>query len=1054
MAGITDEKPHTDPSQADYERKFNDGVQDAETRGTYNGDSQSADTDAARERETTPDGSPRGSWSTNVNNPSRAERKAGLFFTVAKKRGPLAAILFILGLGGVGIGGLTAGLGPIMFVETALDDLNDQLAAMDVAGTNLFKNKIPSKDKSAAIKGCGVISIRCKFATLSNKQVAKLERAGIAIEVERTFKTPFGERVIPSGYRFQGVLYNPEGWAEQLRTNRAAIAAQKKANRLKYAGFSDKTFLGHTLARFGITKKPAELSGNKQERINALLNKAGTPRLDNISFRNPAEVQDASGKPITEFIDTKGRTVKLSDIDAGDYRVLAGDTSSKPTLYTAQEALNLRETITEGKARVGKPPSKITTASIGALSALGIADLSCSIVHMIGAASIAAKVANQAETIQYAMGVASHVQKIKAGDSTPEDAEAIGDFFTATDSRRYLPDIEGSLNDDGSVKEEIDATKVNPNYGKSALDSNLIKMSINGGVAPASESQQQLSLGVGQNQLLSSVDMVADIADTILNVGSDGVVCDVIQSAGVRILGIVAAVAIAIGSGGSGLGVQIAIGAALIGAMVLISTLLNAALDGSVIESADLKSNTVARGDVVWTGLAGVSSVAAQNRGLVPANSEEIVAYGSVRNEVKQEYIALEREDADPFDVYNQYSFAGSLARSVLKYTPTTTTSAASVTSSLVSFIGQGLLSPLSQKTSAASGVKDPERFKRCDDNAYQELGIEPDIQCNVRFFMPESALALDPDEVAAWMEGRYVEEDSITGFPRGYTPPEPKQSQDAVLDFVNGITEGFVDQFVNIRSTMGDYNDYAKFLDYCVYRTLPFGDVFEDNHGVGAVSKDWLTGKMCRSTEKKFDYFRMYTLYKSINEGFDDEGVDDFAQTTDKQALAQRIVAKNKVTYLGNVRPKLEEIANGSVDPNSVPCGINLHILQIIDKITDSYSIKISDINRNCSKNTLYDEGSRHYAGNGSGLDIAVINGRITNGRDPNALALIRIAMPTLKEAANSVNSFAQIGQVNCGSNPSVPAGIRLIKDSCNHLHMDVPAWSDKSLKYTPGGW
>lgn len=182
-------------------------------------------------------------------------------------------------------------------------------------------------------------------------------------------------------------------------------------------------------------------------------------------------------------------------------------------------------------------------------------------------------------------------------------------------------------------------------------------------------------------------------------------------------------------------------------------------------------------------------------------------------------------------------------------------------------------------------------------------------------------------------------------------------------------------------------------------------------------------------------------------------------AVSGDKQALAKKIVAKNKIQYLGDVQPTLEAIAGGA-DANATPCGINLNILQMIDAITDKHSIKISDINRWCIDSTVGGKSStlsRHYAGNGSAIDIAVIDGVVTNGRDANAIDVIRIAAPFLTSAASAANSYSQVGQVYCSG--GVASGldsalVRQIDDSCDHLHLDVPAGSDPALKYNAAGW
>lgn len=814
-----------------------------EGRGAY------ADSNAVKDAEENPDG---GEWKTNISADDGGSGGSGSskgtvrgFAAKAKKRGPLATII-ITGIIGLVAGGgfLSTALGPIAFVENVVDDLNDQLAAMDIASVKLMRNKIPSSDRREAVRGCTKASIRCKFATLSSRQVAKLERTGIQVTGA---DTSFG-RVVPESYTFQGQDFSPDEWARELNSNRSAQQAQRRANNMKWIGTSDATFTGRVLQRFGISKRPPELSGTPQERVNALMNKAGTSNPTNISF-TPV---DSEGNPVS------------GDAEPSGYIL---DGSSDDRVYEPHE----RDRMVRSLERVQntRPPSRVTRASIGALSVLGYWDLACSISNMLGAASTATKVANQMQMIEFAMGISSKVHEMKAGDITPEDAEALGTFFAQTDGRQTIPDISTAVSeyetDVVSEPEPMD----NPNYGRNALDSSLYQMSSLGGVANQST---VFSHGFGQNSLLANVSGAAEIASALANIGTGGVACGFVQHGITRALGILGAVIAGATTGGAAVAFQAAVAGGMISAMLILETMLNNALSGNIIEEADLGTDPVARGDAVWSGTAGMLSASAQARGLTPGNAEQIVAYKGLTNQVNDQYIALESETAHPFDVKDQYSFVGSLARSVLQHTAGGNSGSAHL-GKMASLVRGGLLSPFSQAVNAQS-TADPERFRRCDDEGYRNIGIDADVQCNVRFVMPQSALALDPEDVAAWMETNgYVEPDTETGFPRGYTPPSASEAQEGALDLVVGVAGGFVDQFVDSRASgIDDYNEYAQFLDYCVYRTVPFGETYNDNNPINGVSSGWDTGEKCMEDSETLDNFRMYTLYVSVNDGLDEE--------------------------------------------------------------------------------------------------------------------------------------------------------------------------------------
>jgi hypothetical protein len=182
----------------------------------------------------------------------------------------------------------------------------------------------------------------------------------------------------------------------------------------------------------------------------------------------------------------------------------------------------------------------------------------------------------------------------------------------------------------------------------------------------------------------------------------------------------------------------------------------------------------------------------------------------------------------------------------------------------------------------AGAAPLDTERFKRCDDKDLKDIGIDADVQCNVRYVMPEKDLALDTDTVALWMEthscggsGTCVPKNTETGLPDGYTPPDSRSEQNALVDFARGATVG---QFVAENDIP---NDYAAFLEYCAYRVAPYGNTFEESGLLGGASKDWITGKKCTENSKEMSYFRVYTLDRSLISGLDEDTTDDSSAST-----------------------------------------------------------------------------------------------------------------------------------------------------------------------------
>lgn len=818
---------------------------DIEKNYDKNADSSQEDSNIqkVRDRESTSSGN----WGVNrdsFNQPSDSKRRISFNIgKVGKKKGPMGVVIVLLIAAVLGPMAAMPLLGPLMFFENVTKDLNDMVHARDARGKRMAYNKVANADREQALRACGsIITIRCKFATLSSKQVEKLKFAGIEVTGEDK-RFSIRERIVPTTYKFEGRSYTAKEWSRELKTNPRAIQAQRLANNVRYSTVSDKAFMNRVYKRFGITKKAPELKGRTAaERVQALLNKAGTGDIGELRF---SEKLKSDGTP---ELDKDGN--KQYTLDGGD----SGRT------YTEADKKRMEKDI--ARVKNAKPPSRARGAAIGALSVLGYADLACSIKNMIGGASVAAKVANQEHLVSYVAPIAALVYKIKAGDASPEDAEVVGKFFNDTDAQRQISSLEKSnfesAGDKGQVAIKGDVAQVdNPNYGKSALNSDLYNMSTNGGIAPKTESMNLLSLGFGASSLAAGLSSAASVMSKILTVSG----CGFVQNWIVRSIGIAATAVIAVGSGGASAAAQVA---TMVGMMIIfmkVQSVLNSAAEGNPVENADLENNTVARGDAAWTGLSGMMSAGAQANGMIPGTAEDIVAYQSEQQETLLAYDQVDRANVkDQFAITNEYSAMGSFARTLVSIAPKSS-SMASLSSSLLSFPLTSF-SLLTRSQSVHAEPVDTSRFQQCDDEQYKKMGIGADIQCNVRFFMPEDDLQLDTDEVAKYMEDNNLV-NAETGLPEGYTIPEPEASQDGALNAIKGITSGF------IPKPPKDYpNDYARFLDYCVYRAMPFGETYEEK----SADQDWMTGKKCMTKGAPFSYYRIYTMDKVVNDSEDSD--------------------------------------------------------------------------------------------------------------------------------------------------------------------------------------
>ena len=468
----TDEKQKADEQYDPYTnardlyRQEQDGYnQDTSQDGrgydkTSNAASESAHIENARQQEEAPQ---QNLYTGRGNAKKKITGKANFF----KKKGPLIGV-------GSGIAGVLAllsfgsgVLAPFMLVESASSDLNDKLAATQVRSGYINRNKLLStRQKAKVIKGCTTLSIRCKFSTVGSREKARLNRAGI--EVISNEKSLFG-REIPDKYKFKDKTFTADQWAKELRTNQAALNAQTRANNMKFINFADNAFITRVLGRFGLSKAPPGVKGSVSDRINQLLTAADTSTASDLKFEPVTDSDGNAVKPARyNLIDANGEVV-------GDHQ------------YTQKQKTKAEDSLKKIKAT--KTPKPGIKELAGAASILGIYDLTCTINNMLGAGTVAAKVAANQDLVKYSWSVFRLVHKIKSGDGTVEDGQVLGKLLSDTDNRNKIIDLAKT------AKTKTDATKPNPNYGKSAMDSELVKMSINGGVAPHTESQKAYSLG-------------------------------------------------------------------------------------------------------------------------------------------------------------------------------------------------------------------------------------------------------------------------------------------------------------------------------------------------------------------------------------------------------------------------------------------------------------------------------------------------------------------------------------------------------------------------------
>lgn len=759
-----------------------------------------------------------------------------------------------IGIAGIGIAGIlslssVSLVAPLHFLEILIPGLDTATAALTKSHQALFRVKTKVLGNTKAATGCTVLSIRCKWSSMSKSQVARYNRAGLVFETEpfTILGKEVPERVRLKSASYKGTTYNdPTALMNAIDNNVNGIrVTEGRASSMRYLGMAAGRFVNSVLMRFGIDKQKPGLKGSTSDRINQLLTAAGTSNVGDLVF--------------TDVVDENGKVTGYK---------LQGDASGK--IYTVAErdaaiAKIAKYVKTESRPSMQKLRAVQSSPAFGQLvkaaSITGIADVACSINNMIGLTAIAAKINTQVALIKLWQPVFALIQAMKAGESedagkeiSADDVAAVATILTKVDEQKEIANPNG----DGS-------TIPNPSYNTSALDSPLVGTIADGQVRQTTAETDQLTGGLSVEKMLGAVGGAYVYFNDLLSKNG----CKLVQNWIVRGVGIAVGIVAAIGTAGGELAFQVGTIAALMGVMYVIQVGLNTAIHGPDVQASFDNGESEAIGSGAYVAMNGIMGAHAQSAGLEPGSVSEIVDYQSTVAEVNNDYIAIEKEDAKntPFDIKNQYSLLGAAAR--------TFGSATTYSSSPISLI-RGVIALAtgrvkdSTSTAYASASLNAERFLRCPDKAQKVVGYNADMDCNPRFIQTPAVTALvqDPEGTAQWMEDNgYVDKDTTTGLPSGgFQVPNTGVEQAGLVAAIAGAASSFVNQFVNTTNYgIGVAVNYGKYLYFCAYRVLPYGEQYTEDGAINSVGDDWLTGKACKTpttgvTADALNHFKAYS--------------------------------------------------------------------------------------------------------------------------------------------------------------------------------------------------
>lgn len=439
------------------------------------------------------------------------------------------------------------------------------------------------------------------------------------------------------------------------------------------------------------------------------------------------------------------------------------------------------------------------------------------------AVNASVKVAKYSAYAAFAMTFFNAAHKLKAADGggiDPLVVSELGDMLTYTDPNK--------TKQDGSANEL---------YGLSATDSYGYKAAAYGdsGTIPeyakqnSMESTGLLAVLAGMTFFASSTPEARATAHNACGaVGSP--VASFIQCAP-AIPGVITYIGCVIGNVVAGAVIGEVISAAM-------PVMIQKAVEMNVNKLNETTKGALA-GDAFYPGAAAILGGHASSYGMKAGTKDEIKTYIALGNDVRSQDEAIARIEAKdtPFDVYNQYSFLGSMARS-LNIASLTNSSLTNSASLITSTIPRSLAS---LTTSSQAGTYMPvaenkvNQYGNPECGALNSIGVAGDSHCMPAYVKSAEELnAKTEDNLDFMIAGNYINEE--TGEPTN----EP-----------NGIL-------------------FQKYLDNCVFGVDAPGETSKPIENGEAGDYEWYIGANCgKDTVQVTDdvkNFRIYAMDEPVN--------------------------------------------------------------------------------------------------------------------------------------------------------------------------------------------
>jgi hypothetical protein len=725
-----------------------------------------------------------------------------------RKKGPYGLIIALL-LGGTAF--FSPGLLIVHMKETMVTKFNAQLASMDVRTTKILKTKTIGGALCATFN-------KCRYQTMSTKQIAKFEAAGIKVYSEDAL---FG-RKRPVSFEFEGKPISASEFNNELGNSPKFRSAVRKAYSSKFAGFVDSIWEKIT-AKFKISKAATEIAGADEDASLKNVQKAtSTPELEVADHQGvdhstqTNEVDPKTQKLVTEdggtypaFDDTEGPSNTLIEQNGtimNDIRASADDIANgaadKAGAGAAEEVVVALAAKSSDAFKLG-----VMNTVVNGTKVTGILDNACTVYRAVQALGYAAKVVRALQLARFAMLFLNVADQIKAGVANPDDVSYLGKILTTEIATSLASMKFKSATDSFGYKFAA--------YNERGQMSTLAMQFLAGGGLPG----QIINVTDTINRVLGGTPKATCklLGNTFVGIGS--------AVAGIAMMFIPAAGPILFGAKEA---VSVVTNLAFTVGMMFIPELLKDIVAGVLVDK-----NTVGEtaGDAFTSGASGLMGSMAQRGGNAPLIPAQAIEYNNLSKQVAAQYAEEDRLAYSPFDISNSNTFMGKIFAQLIPYA----TNMSSLPGILTSIASMPVRSLAMVTSNNAMAIDTESNYTMCPDLDYNNLTdvavegdrvkLATDPYCNVMYGIPPGELETDPMEVVDALGGEIDPESGM-------------------------IVEG---------------SDYQTFFTDCIARDRPLGDKGADFQRTD--------GSECLFDYKPINkYYYLYYIDQRVLSGMDDD--------------------------------------------------------------------------------------------------------------------------------------------------------------------------------------